>query len=303
VIVAAVGNGDQAPEQPWRYASYPAALPHVLGVSALARDGSAPPFSNRDAVFNDVAAPGQEIVSTFPRRLTAVARPSCVEQGYSLCAADEYRSAEGTSFAAPQVSAAAATLIATRPDLSADQVTTLLTRAAVDASAATGCSQCPLGRDPLTGWGRLDVTAALAALSGPSFPSDRYEANDDADKRAYPLWFEGPRRRLTATLDYWDDQNDVYRVYLRRGEILHTSLVGPPRTDTTLALWGPGTYEIDDLAEQHLRVRLSSRPGPNEHLSYRAPVAGAHYVHVKLTAQGGPEDGAYQLTLVKARRR
>jgi subtilisin family serine protease len=303
VVVAAVGNGDQAPEQPWRYASYPAALPHVLGVSALARDGTAPPFSNRDAVFNDLAAPGQEIISTFPRKLTALARPACAEQGYSLCAADEYRSAEGTSFAAPQVSAAAATLIATRPDLTADQVTTLLTRAAVDASAATGCRQCPLGRDPLTGWGRLDVTAALAALSGPLFPHDRYEANDDADKRAYPLWFSGPRRRITATLDYWDDQNDVYRVFLRRGEALHASLVGPPRTDTTLALWGPGTYEIDDLGEQHLRVRLSSRPGPNEHLSYRAPVAGAHYVHVKLTAQGGPEAGAYRLALVKTRRR
>ena len=35
LVVAAVGNGDQAPGTPWRFASYPAALPHVLGVSAL----------------------------------------------------------------------------------------------------------------------------------------------------------------------------------------------------------------------------------------------------------------------------
>ena len=27
VVVAAVGNGDQAPRMPWRFASYPAALP------------------------------------------------------------------------------------------------------------------------------------------------------------------------------------------------------------------------------------------------------------------------------------
>ena len=53
------------------FASYPAALPHVLGVSALARSGSSPSFSNRDAVYNDVAAPGEDIVSTFPRSLTA----------------------------------------------------------------------------------------------------------------------------------------------------------------------------------------------------------------------------------------
>jgi hypothetical protein len=303
VVVAAVGNGDQAPSQPWSYASYPAALPHVLGVSALARDGSAPPFSNRDAVFNDLAAPGEEIVSTFPRKLTAGARPACAEQGYSLCASEEYRAAEGTSFAAPQVSAAAATLLATRPDLSADQVTALLTRSAVDVSAPTGCRQCPLGRDHLSGWGRLDVTAALVVLGVDQIvPPDRYEANDDAGKRAYPLWFQGTRRQLSATLDYWDDQNDVYRVFLRRNERLLASVVGPRRTDITLALWGPGTYEVDDLAEQDLRVRLSSRPGPNEYLSYRAPAAGFHYVHVKLTAQGGPENGSYRLALVKRRR-
>ncbi|MGH3126352.1 MAG: S8 family serine peptidase, partial [Gaiellaceae bacterium] len=35
VVVAAVGNSDQPPTRPWKYASYPAALPHVLGVSAM----------------------------------------------------------------------------------------------------------------------------------------------------------------------------------------------------------------------------------------------------------------------------
>src|SRR5207245_6125604 len=37
LLVAAVGNGDEAFSQPWPYASYPAALPHVVGVSALTR--------------------------------------------------------------------------------------------------------------------------------------------------------------------------------------------------------------------------------------------------------------------------
>ena len=34
LVVAAVGNADDAPTEPWGYAGYPAALPHVLGVSA-----------------------------------------------------------------------------------------------------------------------------------------------------------------------------------------------------------------------------------------------------------------------------
>ena len=114
LVVAAVGNGDQAPSQPWPYASWPAALPHVLGVSALSRKGSSPAFSNRDPRFNDIAAPGEEILSTFPLQLTAN-RPECVEQGYSSCGPEEYRSAEGTSFATPQVTAAAAVLFATSP--------------------------------------------------------------------------------------------------------------------------------------------------------------------------------------------
>ena len=293
IVVAAVGNADQAPEQPWRYASYPAALPHVLGVSAVAKDGSAPPFSNRDAVVNDIAAPGQEIISTFPRALTAQ-RTSCLEQGYSPCGSEEYRAAEGTSFAAPQVSAAAATLLATQPALGPEQVTTLLQRTAVDANAANGCQRCPLGRDALTGWGRIDVAAALGALAGPLPARDRYEANDDAGTNAYTLW--GSKRRVEATLDYWDDQNDVYRLYLRKGQALYGSLVGPKGTDTTLALWEPETLEVDDLARQDLRVRLSSRPGPDEHLAYRAPRSGFHYLHVKLTSQGA---GPYRLSVVK----
>jgi subtilisin family serine protease len=109
-VVAAVGNSDQAPRTPWRFASYPAALPHVLGVSALTRGGASPAFSNRDAVYNDVAAPGEDILSTFPRSLTGE-RASCADQGYTPCATDEFRPPEGTSFAAPQASAVAANLL------------------------------------------------------------------------------------------------------------------------------------------------------------------------------------------------
>ena len=87
----------------------------MLGVGALTKEGNVPPFSNRDPVFVDIAAPGQELTSTFPRNLTAL-RPSCVEQGYTLCANDDFRRVEGTSFAAPQVSAAAL-MLSMRPNL------------------------------------------------------------------------------------------------------------------------------------------------------------------------------------------
>jgi subtilisin family serine protease len=295
VVVAAVGNADQAPSSPWPYASYPAALPHVVGVSALARDGSVPAFSNRDPIYNDIAAPGQDIVSTFPRQLTND-RPTCDEQGYSPCAPEEYRRAEGTSFAAPQVAATAALLFATRPTLQPDQVASLLERSSVDANASTGCRRCPLQRDSFSGWGRLDVAKSLATLAGPVPTADRYETNDDAGALATPL--RGPRASFTATLDFWDDPTDVYKTYVRRGQRLTVSVAGPRGSDTNLVLWKPGTKHVEGLAPllQRQRAARSARPGPQERLTYRAAAPGWYFVQVRISSRGA---GAYRLTFTK----
>jgi hypothetical protein len=300
VVVAAVGNADDAPKTPWHYASYPAALPHVIGVSALAPDGSVPVFSIRDKVYNDVAAPGVGIVSTLPRALTAN-HPACVEQGYSICGPPEFRPADGTSYAAAQVTAAAALLFAAKPSLSPDQVTSLLERSATDVSAASGCLRCPLGRDWYSGWGELDVAAALKALTGPLPPRDRYEGNDEAGDQAYALF--GRSIDVKATLDYWDDNIDVYKVRLRGGQTVSISLRGPAGTDTNLILWRPGTQMVEaasfgqQAALQAWRVTQSSRAGPNEHFLHRARVSGWYYVEVKLATQGA---GSYRLHISKS---
>src|SRR5206468_21904 len=104
VVVAAVGNADEAYTTPWPYASWPAALSHVIGVGALAHSGNVPDFSDEDLVFVDIAAPGVGVFSTFPKNLTAE-QASCKPQGYTDCAAGDYHNPMGTSFAAPQVSA------------------------------------------------------------------------------------------------------------------------------------------------------------------------------------------------------
>ncbi|HEY7795939.1 MAG TPA: S8 family serine peptidase [Gaiellaceae bacterium] len=293
VVVAAVGNNTDVPPRVWPFASYPAALPHVLGVSALTRDGSVPVYSHRDRIYNDIAAPGHGIVSTLPLALTAEAK-ECVDQGYSSCGPEDFRKGQGTSFAAPQVAAAAAVLLAVRPSLRPEQVTALLTRTAHDVNAATGCRICPLQRDALTGWGRLDVTAALRALSGEIPPRDRLEPNDDAAKSAMPLW--GRSKRIEATLDYWDDQNDVYAMRLQRNQPVYLGVRGPVGTDTNLILWEPSTKHVDDLASLRLIARQSARPGPREWLSYRAPKTGTYYVQVKLSSRGA---GKYKLAIEK----
>lgn len=300
VLVAAVGNADQAPRKPWPWANYPAALPHVIGVSAVARDGSVPGFSHRDRIYNDIAAPGTEMLSTFPRALTA-ARPSCANQGYSDCGPDEYRRAEGTSFAAPQVTAAAALLLSVRPDLTADQVMTLLTRTAVDANASTGCRECPLLRDAYTGWGRLDIVAAVAqALSGKLPEPDRFEVNDDAGSSATRVW--GPRRTISATLDFWDDQSDVYRVRLFSNQSLFVSVKGP--AGTRVFLWRPGTKDLHNVAVflgRNLLARSVQR-GATQRFAYRVPprLGGFYFIQVKIEDVGW---GPYTLSFEKAPKR
>lgn len=295
VVVAAVGNGDQSPKMPWPYASYPAALPHVIGVGALSKDGAVPAFSNRDPIYNDITAPGQELVSTFPRQLTAQ-RPACDDQGYSMCGPDEYRTAEGTSFAAPQVTAAAALLLSVRPTLRPDQVAHLLTRSADDLTAATGCRQCPPLRDSYSGWGRLDVEKALASVSGPLPAGDKFESNDDAGAQATPL--RQRRAEFSATLDFWDDHVDVYKVFLRKRQRITITLEPPRRTDADLVLWKPGTRRVEGLSIALLKKRaaMSATRKAKERIAYRAKVPGWYYVEAKLVQPG---DGAYRLAFVK----
>jgi serine protease len=290
VIVAAVGNGDQSPAEPWRFASYPAALPHVLGVSAYGKNGVVPDFSNRDPVLNDISAPGVGILSTFPRALTAE-RPDCAEPGYSSCGPAEYRSGDGTSFAAPQVSAAAAMLLALRPELTPDQVSTILERSAADARSANGCSQCSIGRDAYTGWGRLDVAAAIAALSNPLPAPDALEPNDGAGPNAATLW--GATRAVAATVDFWDDPVDVYRVPMRRGQKLYAVLSGS--ADAELELWAPGSDPLG--ADTTGRLREARGDGASRHLGVRATAGGFYYLVVRSASKSS---GAYRLAFSKS---
>ncbi len=290
LVVAAVGNGDDSPDVPWDFASYPAALPHVIGVSAYAPDGAVPAFSNRDRIYNDLAAPGAAMFSTFPRGLTA--RLGCTEPGYSSCAPKPYRRAHGTSFAAPQVAAAAGLLFSLDPSLTADQVRYLLERNASDATDADGCADCAAGRDSLTGWGRLDVAAAVKGLQQGYVPRrDRLEPNDDAGRLAAPIL----RRRLTirATIDFWDDPRDVYRVHLARGQRLVAALRGRAGTNPNLILWRPRTRDID-AASPSRRAASSFRPDARERLAYRARKAGWYYLEVGLR---GRTSAAYRLRL------
>ena len=283
LVVAAVGNGTSEAKMPWNWADYPAALPHVLGVAAIKQNGSVPDYSNRDKQYVDIAAPGGPIFSTIPRNLVDTSIAGCAGVAYSTCGPSEFKDGIGTSFAAPQVASAAALLFGADPNLTPGQVEWLLERSARDANPSTGCGACPVGRDSLTGWGDLDVAAALRLLGDATKlpPADALEPNDDAGLMAHPF---GLPRTIEATLDYWDDPVDVYSIHLNTGDELFARLGLDPVAPTALALWKPGTVHVVGPPREVLasRAAQSMEVGGQQRLGYVAPVTGTYYVEVSI---------------------
>jgi subtilisin family serine protease len=282
LVVAAVGNSDEAYSSPWNYASWPSALPHVIGAGALTRTGDVPEFSDRDPRFVDLAAPGVDIFSTFPSGLTA-AQQDCTPQGYTACALPPYVHPDGTSFSAPQVSAAAAVLFGVDPALTASQVGTLLERSADDVNASSGCPGCPTGRDRFSGWGRLDVAKAVAAVEAGAIPSPDSREPNDSLSQAPAL--SARSSRVAATLDRWDDPVDFYRVRLQHGAKLVVQM---------RARWRGAKVQLELLSARGKRLAgRASASGARERLAYRAPHRGWFYVRLR-DSHGG---GAYALLL------
>ena len=152
-----------------------------------------------------------------------------LDQGYSICGPPEFRHADGTSFAAPQVSAAAALLLAVRPSLRPDQVTALLEHRP-STSRRHGLRPAARPRR-VQRLGRARRRRGAERARRPIPPRDRFETNDEAGGDARTLY--GPRPALEATLDYWDDQIDVYAIRLRNGQPVSVWLRGPAGTTRT----------------------------------------------------------------------
>jgi type VII secretion-associated serine protease mycosin len=135
LIVAAAGNGTASGVEG---RMYPAAIPGVLAVGAVERDGSVTSFSQKDTGVL-VAAPGGKMA------VPAVGCGKCltVEQG--------------TSFAAPYVAGVAALILSRHPDLTPQQVIRRI-EATADRPAAS-----PLP-DATLGWGVVNPYRALTAV-------------------------------------------------------------------------------------------------------------------------------------------
>ncbi|MDI6689736.1 MAG: S8 family serine peptidase [Actinomycetota bacterium] len=136
VVVAAAGNLSSKSSLP--YTCYPAACEHVIAVSATDKNDERPYWSNYGS-FVDVAAPGENILSTF---WYPYFNPPHV-----------YAYGSGTSMATPHVSGLAALVASKYPTLTPDEVEEKIELAADDLG--------PNGKDDYYGYGRINTCQAL----------------------------------------------------------------------------------------------------------------------------------------------
>jgi hypothetical protein len=179
LVVAASGNsGDENNEL-----SYPGANPHVLTIGATDETDAPASFTTRSP-YVDLSAPGVDIPVA-----------SALD--------DSWQPESGTSFASPMVAGAAAWLWTIRPTLDASQVAEILRTTARDVSTP--------GYDDATGYGILDVQAALAA---PTPVRDLPEPNDDTSEATTVTTASKVATTVSGRVIAFDDPRDVLRVFM-----------------------------------------------------------------------------------------
>lgn len=137
IVIAASGNDGSAIDE------YPCNFTYVICVGSTTNDGTAvSSFSTRTAALA-LVAPGERIASTVP--------------------GNRYGYGSGTSMATPHVTGAVALLRSVRPTLTPDEALASLTQSAKPLVSG--------GHNPDSGYGLLQVGAALDLVTGAAIPT------------------------------------------------------------------------------------------------------------------------------------
>jgi len=279
IPVAAAGNEFESGNP----LEFPASLPHVVTVAATTPQDKSASFSNaNDAI--DLSAPGVNILAAVPFALDGDGAP------------DGYQALDGTSFSAPMVSAALAWVRAARPELTVDRAIQAVRLSARDVERP--------GWDALTGFGVLDVGAALAVPAAKLPIEDPFEPNDNlvwVNGRAFgkpqkAIWSGGAAKRVNARLDKQEDPVDVYRIVIPGGGKAKISVI-PRDGDPELGVFRSSAISVNDdpMASSSLkgakkteRVTVSN-PGTRKHSYYVAirPQGDSRYQEREYTLRVG----------------
>jgi subtilisin family serine protease len=257
LVVASAGNDGTALQ------TIPGDLPHVLTAGGSDLLGIRATFSNTGP-WIDVVAPASRLVAPV---------------GSAVCLTG-YAVANGTSFAAPAVSAAAAMIAKVRPDLDSQQRFDLIRSSAQDVP--------PAGRDDETGFGLLNVQKALTLPDpgrdkSPEVDDDPFYVRGPNAATHPTLLRKGRTAKLAGRVSPAKDPSDVYPVRLKKGE----RFVASAKTTVAdgvlfLALWKPGVGDFDvtnEVGKQQIVTSGGFSPTPE--LKMRVTKTGTYYVSVE----------------------
>ncbi|CAN5509778.1 hypothetical protein BH20CHL7_BH20CHL7_03890 [soil metagenome] len=307
LFVAAAGNWGVDLDRPGGPRLYPASstLPNVITVGAIDQTGKRAGFSNFGTTSVDIAAPGTNILSTYP--------------AFSGCASPCYAWSAGTSMAAPPVSGVAALAGSHEPALLADPVR-LRSRLLATGQSLGGTRWSATGR-LVNAYHAVDAVAPAAAApdhfsvkvgtvvgatSVPVQVSWPAATDETSPIAAYTVKRVGPdgtttlanstaARTVATRLAY--RSIFTFRLNARdaAGNVsaVAVSPVVVPRlhADTsTLARYGSGWRTVASSAALGGRVRTTSRDGASVTITF----TGRSFA---LVASKGPTRGAIKVTV------
>jgi Subtilase family len=270
LVVAASGNAGESGSP----TTFPASWPHVFTVGATDMNDKVTAFSTTGPGL-DVVAPGMAITAAVPLSRNATGYESTFN---------------GTSFSSPIVTAAAAWVWTMRPTLTASQLAQVLRNSARDLGNP--------GYDTTSGYGLIDVAAALVA---PTPPNDPNEPNDDiSEVKPGPLFANGqpplttptkPSTRIAGQLDSAEDPRDLYRIWVPANKVVHVAANAAGAA--AARVWGPQTVAVGEgLKARRRDLRGTQIAGGKK--------GSAAYVEVLLT--GRATTARYVLTVTAAKR-
>jgi hypothetical protein len=194
------------------------------------------------------------------------------------------------------VSAAMAWIRQARPDLAPDQAVQAVRLSAHDVGRK--------GWDALTGFGLLNVGAALSVAKDKLPIHDPLEPNDNlvwVDGRAFggkpadAVWSGGHAMRLNALLDKEEDPVDVYRIVLGAGRSARISAI-PRFGDVSLTVFRSSAVSINDTRGRAARSSLSgAKKTERATVVNRGKKPHSYYVEVEPQGHSAYQDRAYTL--------
>ncbi len=247
----------------------PGDLTRVLTVGSATADGTRDAFSNFGP-WVDLVSPGANMILPAPLDVCT--------SGYGV--------ANGTSFSAPAVAGAAALIWSQRPKLNAQGIYDVMRMGAVKDIYQNG-------RDDDSGFGLLDVAAGISSAAP---IKQTHEVDDDVfwlkqDPKKHPTYLKKTRNvKLKSAVEVGKDPQDVYPVYLKRGQTL-TASAAAKGGDLGMGIWRPTTGSFD-IGAGRTTYLIDDAGGlsPSPQVSARITKTGTYYVSVEAPDLPDPKD-------------